>query len=92
MSVRQSLAYLLGSFSRLVDQTPVNRLSIADCEPSSWKLIFFQSRVNGAQYRGEEILPYWWDWPQQTYFQKRVRDMRQVQMKALKRTSTSRSV
>ncbi len=91
MSARHSLAYLLESFFRLVDQSAVNRSSIAGFEPSSWQLIFLQSKVNGAQYRGDEIRPYCWDWPQETYFQKRVRDVRRVQMKAVKEMGMSKS-
>jgi hypothetical protein len=91
MSVRHSLEYLLESFSSLVDQTAVNPSSIGGCELSAWQLIFLQSKVNGAQYRGDEICPYRWDWPGETYFQKRVRYLRRVRMRPLNETSMSKA-
>lgn len=38
---------------------------------SSWQLIFSQSKVNGAPYNGETLPGQSWDWPKDTYFQRR---------------------
>jgi hypothetical protein len=40
---------------------------------SAWQLIFLHSKVNGASYRGEELSQYRWDWPRETYLQKRAK-------------------
>ena len=47
--------------------------------PSYWQLIFLQSKVNGAQYRGEELPGRNWDWPKDTYFQRRRHENRWIQ-------------
>jgi hypothetical protein len=41
-------------------------------KPSYWQLIFLQSKVNGAPYKGEELPGRSWDWPKDTYFQSRL--------------------
>ena len=38
---------------------------------SYWQLIFSQSKVNGARYNDEELPVCNWDWPKDTYFQRR---------------------
>ena len=43
---------------------------------SLWQLIFLQSKVNGAQYQGEEFFPRKWDWPSDTYLQRGLRRLR----------------
>lgn len=45
-------------------------------EFSPWQLIFLQSKVNGAQYHGDELFPYKWDWPHDTYLQRQLRRLR----------------
>ena len=40
--------------------------------PSYWQLIFLQSKVNGAPYKGEALPGQSWDWPKNTYFQRRL--------------------
>jgi len=42
-------------------------------KPSFWQLVFLQSKVNGAAYRGEQLSRRNWDWPKGTYFQRRLR-------------------
>ena len=42
----------------------------------SWQLIFSQSKVNDGLYYGEQLLPQVWDWPVETWFQKRLSDLR----------------
>jgi hypothetical protein len=41
--------------------------------PSYWQLVFLQSKVNGAAYTGEELPGRNWDWPKDTYLQRRLR-------------------
>lgn len=43
-----------------------------DTEPSYWQLIFMQSKVNGAAYNGEELPGRNWEWPKNTYLQRRL--------------------
>jgi hypothetical protein len=42
-------------------------------KPSYWQLIFMQSKVNGAAYTGEELPGRNWEWPKDTYLQRRLR-------------------
>jgi hypothetical protein len=44
-----------------------------DLAPSFWQLVFLQSKVNGAAYRGDQLPRQNWDWPKDTYFQQRLR-------------------
>jgi hypothetical protein len=39
---------------------------------SYWQLIFLQSKVNGAPYNGDGLPGQSWDWPKDTYFQRRL--------------------
>jgi len=45
-------------------------------KPSYWQLVFLQSKVNGAPYNGEELPGRHWDWPKDTYLQRRLRQHR----------------
>ena len=45
-------------------------------KPSFWQLVFQQSKVNGATYMGEKLPGYNWNWPRDTYFQRRLRQAR----------------
>ena len=36
-----------------------------------WQLIFSQSKANGAQYEGEELPVCIWNWPKDTYLQRK---------------------
>jgi hypothetical protein len=42
-------------------------------KPSFWQLVFSQSKANGADYYGEELPGYTWNWPKNTYLQRRLR-------------------
>ena len=44
---------------------------------SSWQLIFSQSKVNSSFYDGDRLVAQNWDWPKETWFQTRVRDLRE---------------
>ena len=43
---------------------------------NSWQLIFLQSKANDGAYYGDQLLPQIWDWPEDTWFQKRLRYLR----------------
>jgi hypothetical protein len=45
-------------------------------KPSLWQLIFLQSKVNGAPYHGEKLSGHNWNWPRNTYFQRRLQFLR----------------
>jgi hypothetical protein len=49
-------------------------------KPSYWQLIFLQSKVNGANYSGEELPGRNWDWPKDTYLQRRLHKARYLQI------------
>ena len=50
-----------------------------ECEEMSfWQLIFSQSKANGAQYNGETLPISCWNWPINTYLQRR-RSLQQSQ-------------
>ena len=46
---------------------------------SFWQLVFSQSKVNGALYMGEQLPGRNWDWPKNTYLQRRLRRVRWYQ-------------
>ena len=41
-----------------------------------WQLVFNQSRVNGAEYYGERLPINSWDWPKNTFLQKRLNELK----------------
>lgn len=43
---------------------------------NSWELIFRQSRVNLGSYDGDRLPAQNWDWPRDTWFQRRLRHLR----------------
>jgi hypothetical protein len=45
---------------------------------SFWQLIFLQSKVNNARYDGNLLISQNWDWPKETWFQRRRRDLRNI--------------
>ena len=45
-------------------------------KPSYWQLVFLQSKVNGAAYSGEGLPRRSWNWPKNTYLQRRLRRYR----------------
>jgi hypothetical protein len=40
---------------------------------SFWQRVFLQSKVNGAFYQGEQLPGVRWEWPKDTYLQRRLR-------------------
>jgi hypothetical protein len=45
-------------------------------KPSFWQLVFLHSKVNGALYQGEELPGRSWEWPKNTFLQRRLRAAR----------------
>jgi hypothetical protein len=43
---------------------------------NTWELIFLQSKVNNGAYYGDLFPVQNWDWPEETWFQRRLRDLR----------------
>jgi hypothetical protein len=43
---------------------------------NGWQQIFLQSKVNNGAYYGELLPAQNWDWPEETWFQKRLRHLR----------------
>jgi hypothetical protein len=60
-------------------------------KPSFWQLVFTQSKVNGAHYIGEQLPGSNWDWPKDTYLQRRRRQVKRYQT-AKKSDRTNNSV
>lgn len=52
---------------------------------SAWQLIFLQSRANNGLYDEDELPQQNWKWPQGTWFQKRLRYVREMQWQILQR-------
>lgn len=40
---------------------------------SFWQRVFLQSKVNGAVYLGEQLPGVRWEWPKDTYLQRRLK-------------------
>ena len=47
--------------------------------PTFWQLVFSQSKVNGAAYSDEDLHGNVWNWPQDTFLQRRLRQVRSDQ-------------
>jgi hypothetical protein len=41
-----------------------------------WQLVFTQSKVNGAAYLGDRLPSHSWDWPKDTFLQRRLSELR----------------
>jgi hypothetical protein len=41
-----------------------------------WQLVFNQSRVNGAEYFGDQLPCNSWDWPKNTFLQTRLSELK----------------
>lgn len=48
-------------------------------KPSYWQLVFSQSKANGAPYIGEQLQGHVWNWPKDTFLQRRLRQARWYQ-------------
>ena len=56
---------------------------------STWQRIFQQSRVNNGAYNGDSLPVQKWDWPQETWFQKRLRSLRKPATAKISRSAHS---
>ena len=45
---------------------------------SYWESVFLQSKVNRGAYDGDRLPTQNWDWPRETWFQKRLRHLRKA--------------
>jgi hypothetical protein len=54
-----------------------------------WQLVFNQSRVNGAAYFGDRLPCYSWDWPKNTFLQRRLHQLRKQRGGDLTDTTTA---
>ena len=74
---------LVEYFSRLKNSneggTEMKAMEGDTSKPSYWQLIFLQSKVNGAAYNGEDLPGRNWDWPKDTYLQKRLHQAKFLQ-------------
>ena len=43
---------------------------------SLWQMVFLQSKANSGVYGGDALAPCNWAWPQETWFQQRLRYLR----------------
>lgn len=43
---------------------------------STWQQVFAQSKVNGATYHGEKLQGQHWNWPKDTYLQRRLKQLK----------------
>ena len=41
-----------------------------------WQMVFSQSKANGAPYKGDDLPGINWEWPKDTYFQRRLQKLR----------------
>ncbi len=48
-------------------------------KPSFWQQVFSQSKVNGASYYGEQLPGTNWNWPKDTFLQRKLREARAAQ-------------
>ena len=55
------------------------RRQIEAVKASFWQLVFLQSKVNGALYHGEELPGARWEWPKDTFLQRRLQQARSHQ-------------
>lgn len=54
---------------------------------SAWQLIFQQSKAKDGLYNEDELPQQNWKWPQGTWFQKRLRYVRETQWRILQKVS-----
>jgi hypothetical protein len=67
------LGNLIRQIKRNVGGTEMKQQTMETEKPSFWQMIFLQSKVNGASYNGEELPGRNWNWPKNTYLQRRLR-------------------
>jgi hypothetical protein len=48
-------------------------IDVSQDKRSYWQSIFLQSKANGAAYNGDDLPGWSWNWPKNTYLQRRLR-------------------
>jgi hypothetical protein len=48
-----------------------------------WQLVFNQSKVNGAEYFGDRLPCNSWNWPKDTFLQKRLNELKKRQPRSI---------
>jgi hypothetical protein len=59
---------------------------------SCWETIFIQSKANWGVYNGDNLPLQNWKWPEETWFQKRLRQHRETQLLSYTKQTDYRSV
>ena len=59
--------------------TKMNQANSELGKPSFWQLVFSQSKVNGAPYFGDNLPGRTWEWPKDTYLQRRLQQSKWFQ-------------
>jgi hypothetical protein len=67
------LGNLIRQKKRNLGGTEMKQQTMENEKPSFWQMIFLQSKVNGASYNGEDLPGRNWNWPKNTYLQRRLR-------------------
>ena len=55
-----------------------------------WQWVFLQSKANGASYNGEALPGQVWNWPKDTYLQRRLRGHQDLIENAVRFDSSER--
>jgi hypothetical protein len=63
---------LMRQMKAIQGETTMKQMDTNSEKRSVWQLIFLQSKVNGAPYYGEELPGRNWEWPKDTYLQRRL--------------------
>jgi hypothetical protein len=48
-----------------------------------WQLVFDQSKVNGAEYFGDRLPSNSWQWPKDTFLQKRLNELKKQRLESV---------
>jgi len=80
MGMNVTIENLLGLKNSIEGVTEMEQTNSELGKPSFWQLVFLQSKVNGARYSGEELPGRTWEWPKDTYLQRRLQRARWYQM------------
>lgn len=43
---------------------------------SNWEDVFIQSRINGGNYEGDNLPDHKWQWPKDTFLQKKLEELK----------------
>ena len=74
-----TLGNLMRSKKMKQGATAMNQANSEMGRPSFWQLVFSQSKVNGAPYFGDNLPGRSWEWPKETYLQRRLQQSKWFQ-------------